>query len=79
MDVVLSKGLKAGLGYRDGIGSIFQIGNGEETGLIGLGVLGDVSPSVGHRDVRIGDCGSGRIQRGPGNRPGSDLGISCGG
>ena len=78
MHVGLGKGLKTSFGDGDGIGSIFQVRNGEQTGLIGLGGVGNVGGAVGDRNVCIGDYGPGCIlcRARDGARP--DLGISGG-
>jgi hypothetical protein len=57
MHASFGKGLKAGLGDGDGIGSIFQVWHREETGLIGPGGVGDVGGGIGDRNVCIGDYG----------------------
>ncbi len=78
MDAVLGKGFKAGLGHCDGIGSVFQVGNGKKTRPVGLRCVRNVGGGVGDRDVRIDDCGSARILGGPGNGSRSNLRIADG-
>ena len=78
MHAGLGEGLKAGFGDGDGIGSVFQVRNGEETGLIGLGGVGNVGGGVGDGHVCIGDYGPACILCRARDGARADLGISAG-